>query len=66
MVLFTHQLQELYFPKCNDDVGIDHPNLNMLFCFLEKHVDIQNAEPCILFMHEDQSSLEQIRGLSCF
>lgn len=51
---------------CNNDVGVDHPNLSMILCFLEKHADVQNAKPYILFMHEDQSGLEQVRGLSCF
>lgn len=51
---------------CNNDMGVDHPNLSMFLCFLEKHADVQKAKPCILFMHEDQSGLEQVRGLSSF
>ena len=32
---------------------------------MEKAADIENAEPCIL-MHEDQSGLDQVRGIFCF
>lgn len=44
------------------NVGVDHPNLNVILCFLGKP-DVEITTPCILFMHEDQSGPEQVRDL---
>ena len=33
---------------------------------MEKLANVENAEPCILLILEDQSVLDQVRGIFCF